>query len=107
MIAKMECLLHYGGNPPKCACCGEANIGFLTLDHVNNDGVEHRRPRAADMQITLKKAGFPADPPIQVLCYNCNCGRENNNGVCPHKSPVDWTKNRKKHRQSAPLPLFP
>jgi hypothetical protein len=25
-----------------------------------------------------RKAGF------QVLCWNCNCGRAFNNGICPH-----------------------
>jgi hypothetical protein len=33
----------YGG---RCACCGEFERDFLTLDHVNNDGAEHRRSNA-------------------------------------------------------------
>jgi hypothetical protein len=32
-------LAAYGG---KCVCCGEAEEAFLTLDHVNNDGKQHR-----------------------------------------------------------------
>jgi hypothetical protein len=39
----MEVLIHYNGNPPRCACCGETEERFLTIDHINNDGAEHRR----------------------------------------------------------------
>src|SRR5262245_31945117 len=28
-------LEHYGGSPPRCACCGEQDAGFLTLDHID------------------------------------------------------------------------
>ena len=27
----------------KCSCCGESESRFLTFDHINNDGAEHRR----------------------------------------------------------------
>ena len=30
---------HYGR---ACSCCGETEPAFLTIDHVNNDGAEHR-----------------------------------------------------------------
>lgn len=30
----------YGG---KCYCCGEEEASFLTLDHTNGNGAEHRR----------------------------------------------------------------
>jgi hypothetical protein len=23
-----------------------------------------------------------------VLCYNCNCGRERNGGICPHTGVI-------------------
>lgn len=26
--------------------------------------------------------GFPDE--LQLLCFNCNCGRQRNGGVCPH-----------------------
>ena len=32
----------------------------------------------------LKRNNFPEG--FQVLCFNCNCGKEINKGVCPHKS---------------------
>jgi hypothetical protein len=84
----MACLKAYGGDPPKCECCGEANIGFLTLDHVNNDGHEHRKSAGEYTLFTwLARRGFPNDPPLVVRCYNCNLGRNNNGGECPHKVP--------------------
>jgi hypothetical protein len=80
--ARMECLIYYSGDPPKCACCYESEIRFLTLDHINNNGKETRNV-AKVLAFHLKKLGFP--PGIQVLCYNCNCGRGANKGICPHQ----------------------
>jgi len=73
---------HYGGI---CVCCGEVEMGFLTIHHINNDGAEHRREvgRAAVYQ-WLKNNGFPEG--YEVRCYNCNCGMEYNGGVCPHEN---------------------
>lgn len=74
----------YGG--PVCACCGESHIGFLTIDHIDNDGAEHRRQtggKARKLYRWLKANDYPGG--FQVLCYNCNCGKSNNGGVCPHK----------------------
>ena len=77
----------YGGYI--CACCGETEKAFLTLDHVNNDGSKHRREvigkrYGAGFQTysLLAKTGFPSG--FQVLCMNCNWGKRLN-GVCPHK----------------------
>ena len=88
--AKLNALIAYGG--PICKCCGETTLQFLTLDHVNNDGNKHRRTngRAYPSYSNLKTLGFPQDPPLQVLCYNCNNGKRVNGGVCPHFSkPTD------------------
>jgi len=80
---KLEALNAYGG--PFCACCGESNVFFLTLDHINNDGAEHRKtmPAGSSTYRWLKNNGYPAG--LRVLCYNCNCGRHANGGVCPHE----------------------
>jgi len=68
---------HYGN---KCECCGENNTKFLTIDHINNDGKFFRKIKPYHYII---KNNFPSD--IRLLCWNCNCGRAKNNGVCPHK----------------------
>jgi hypothetical protein len=81
----------YGG--PVCVCCGEQHIAFLTLDHVNDDGATHRRSikgrnngsAGSAFYHYLKMNGYPNDPPLQVLCANCNQGKRGNNGVCPHQ----------------------
>jgi hypothetical protein len=83
-----EVLTHYGGNPPKCQCkgCNESNILFLTIDHVKNDGAEHRKQIKYSggwrFYFWLKKNNFPEG--YRVLCYNCNCGKQRNDGICPH-----------------------
>ncbi len=89
--ARVKCFEAYGG--AFCACCGESNPKFLTLDHVNNDGGHHRkllfgetRPTSHQTIRSLEKKGYP--PGFQVLCWNCNCGRAMNGGICPHKEEL-------------------
>lgn len=84
--AKDACYAWYGGYT--CSCCGVTEPRFLTLDHVDNDGAEHRRVlqgnrAGAALYRWIIKNEFP--PKFQVLCYNCNCGKNVNGGVCPHK----------------------
>jgi predicted nucleic acid-binding Zn ribbon protein len=84
---RLECLIYYGGNPPKCSCCREEIIEFLTIDHVNGGGNEERKKLGIKgggfpFYLWLKKNNFPKG--YQVLCMNCNWGRRMNNEVCPH-----------------------
>lgn len=74
----------YGG--PICACCGEQERCFLTIDHINGGGNEHRRSIGGisnNFYQWLKATGYP--PGFQVLCQNCNVGKHRNGGTCPHK----------------------
>lgn len=78
----------YGGYI--CACCGETEWKFLTLDHIDNDGSEFRQKmlgkRTASGMATyfwLQQNGYPSG--YQVLCMNCNYGKQMNKGICPHK----------------------
>ena len=75
------CLSAYG---EKCACCGESNKRFLTLDHVNGDGASHRKTIRTSIYSWTIKNGFPNT--LQVLCFNCNHGRYLNGGICPHRA---------------------
>lgn len=73
----------YGGYV--CKCCGETTPEFLTLDHINNDGAEHRKIIGSggnNLLQWLKKNSFP--PGFQVLCWNCQWGK-NLSGICPHQ----------------------
>lgn len=85
---KDQCFQAYGGFV--CACCGETEQKFLTLDHKNNDGAKHRKEIGARGGIAIYhwiiRNGFP--PMFQVLCFNCNHGRHLNGGTCPHKEEV-------------------
>jgi Ser-tRNA(Ala) deacylase AlaX len=80
---KLEILTHYGGDPPKCACCGESTIEFLTIDHIKGGGYRHRRRIIGNIYTWLKKNDFPKE--FRVLCMNCNfsIGKY---GYCPHKN---------------------
>ena len=79
---RKEVLDHYGR---VCACCGETNELFLSVDHINNDGNKHRKEIGQSaIYRWLVKHGFPEG--FQVLCYNCNFGKRVNGGICPHKT---------------------
>ena len=95
-LARIQVIDHYSHGSMKCACCGESIIDFLTIDHINMDGAEHRRkialkckdrraPSGNRLYSYLVRNNFPEDVKLQVLCYNCNCGSYKNGGVCPHK----------------------
>ena len=78
---RADAISHYGG---KCACCGETEPKFLTIDHIDGGGGKHKRAaKCHNIGTLLRREGYP--PGFQVLCWNCNCGRQLNGGVCPHK----------------------
>lgn len=87
---KSEFLAAYGN---KCECCGETEPDFLTVDHKNNDGEEHRKKIAptkkrggnsSEVFRVLRKEGWPNY--VRILCFNCNFGRRARPGFeCPHK----------------------
>lgn len=87
---KLEIMMAYGGC--KCACCGETNHIFLTIDHMDGNGSKHRteifgKSRSSGGALFyrwLKNNNFPSG--FQVLCYNCNIGKHRNGNVCPHKT---------------------
>jgi hypothetical protein len=98
----------YGGYI--CRCCGETLVPFLSLDHINNDGANHRRSvKRRNLYKWLKRQGYP--PGFQVLCMNCNFGKARNGGLCPHAVHNDptiwaslglspWGRNRRSTKQA-------
>lgn len=66
-----------------CVCCGEENERFLTVDHINNNGAERRRGSGTPSASVAIREHYPLD--LQILCFNCNCGRAKNRNECPHK----------------------
>lgn len=79
---RLETLAAYGG---ACKCCGEATPEFLAVDHVNNNGAEHRREIGSkNLAGWLRKNGFPQEG-FQLLCHNCNMAKEfYGEGSCIH-----------------------
>lgn len=88
---RQEMLIAYG---TRCACCGETEPMFLTLDHIFNDGAEergrlgNRRSVSTKFYRMIRDSGWPKDR-YQLLCYNCNCAKAH--GGCPHKSEANVT----------------
>lgn len=79
---KEEVFTFYGGFV--CACCGELERSFLSLDHMNGDGAAHRKTFRGGIRMYrwLIRNKFPVG--YQILCMNCNFGRRYT-GVCPHQ----------------------
>jgi len=86
---KMEGLIHYSGNPPKCMCsgCEVTDPKFLTFDHINGGGRKHREEVKVELRFWLRANDYPDG--FQVLCFNCNCAKGKgercpNHGKSPH-----------------------
>jgi hypothetical protein len=80
---RTELLIMYGS---KCNCpgCKEARPVCLTLDHTQNDGYRNRK-EGRNTEKEWKTALENYNPSTyQILCYNCNCGKNKNGGTCPH-----------------------
>ena len=83
---RLAALNAYSDNDPKCACCGERQIEFLAIDHINGGGNEHRRSigcgSGSQTYTWLKTNNYPEG--FRVLCHNCNQAM-GNYGKCPHE----------------------
>ena len=79
---RQEMLSAYGR---ECACCGESEEAFLTLEHMNGDGSQHRKEvgGGSNSYRDLKRRGWPQDG-FCVLCMNCNWAKRRS-GICPHQ----------------------
>lgn len=82
---KLTVLSQYAGGTPKCACCGETEPKFLSIDHINGGGLQERMANggrgATGFYLSLKRRGYPEG--YQVLCHNCNQAK-GHYGACPH-----------------------
>ena len=66
-------MLHYSYGQIHCIHCGEANIDFLTIDHINGTKVWKERggdKKASPLCAWLIRNDFPDG--FQVLCWNWN-----------------------------------
>jgi hypothetical protein len=77
---KIEAIARYSAGEMKCAVCGFSDLDALCLDHIANDGAQHRKQLKISSRNNtsggcstyqaLKREGWPAG--LQVLCANCN-----------------------------------
>lgn len=66
-------------DPPRCVECGFDKVDGLVLDHINNDGAQHRKEvkvncrgstGGGSMYEIVRRSGKLDN--LQVLCANCN-----------------------------------
>ena len=82
---KIEALIEYS-NPwgnPICNNCGEQDVDVLCIDHINNNGSEHRKTYTGNLSRWLRDNKYPTG--FQVLCWNCN-----------HKKAIPFVARKKK-----------
>lgn len=79
---RMVVLNFYGDGKPHCKCCGENNVKFLAIDHINGRGKDQRRMATGLFYNWIIKNNFPDF--LQLLCHNCNMAK-GLYGKCPHK----------------------
>jgi hypothetical protein len=84
-----EAIGHYSNGMFVCACCGETERDFLTIDYINGNGNKERLAVLGQLGAGwrfykwLIKQGFPEG--YAVLCMNCNMSK-GKHGVCVHKT---------------------
>lgn len=81
---KLEMVAALGGGG--CACCGETEIEFLTLDHIGGGGNQHRKElglAGSDVWRVARREGWPREK-YRCLCFNCNSVYWLR-GNCPHQ----------------------
>lgn len=80
--ARMEVLQYYSKEGiPQCECCGEKQIEFLAIDHIEGKGNKHRKKIHNHIELFLKRKRFPSG--YRILCHNCNLSL-GFYGYCPH-----------------------
>lgn len=74
----------YSSDEIKCQCCGEKNLEFLSIDHIDGGGNKLRKEHGSGyLYYWLVKNNFPKG--YRVLCHNCN----QSYGIykrCPHQN---------------------
>jgi len=82
---KIRIIQHYSNGTMSCACCGEAHLNFLAIDHIDGGGKKHREElgySGAPFYEWLERNNYPKG--FRVLCFNCNFSLASFKW-CPHK----------------------
>ncbi len=91
---RLACWTAYGG---KCVCCGTTNTKYFQLDHVNNDGSDHRHNahiRGGAIYTWAFRNEFPNT--LQILCANCHQAKTIYGGCTEkdHPNPIKYNLNK-------------
>jgi len=84
-LVKLRVLANYSLGQMCCACCGEQQIEFLSIDHIQGGGGAERKMIGGGNCIyaSLNRRNMPGPERYQVLCHNCNQAK-GSHGRCPH-----------------------
>ena len=68
----------------KCFCCNESTSEFLTIEHLQGHGRQHKKKLGGQSYFYpwLIKNNFPKE--FTILCMNCNFAKGIHGG-CPHE----------------------
>ncbi len=76
-LRKARVLTHYGNGNLACIQCDEHRLACLTLDHINNDGAEHRKLLHKSIYLWAEQNNYPSG--FQTLCWNCQWVKKSEN----------------------------
>lgn len=108
---KMDVLNAYSDRKMECYICKINDFRCLTIDHVNDDGSIHKlkiakeenlkwdgfRQGAGTFYSYLRRKNYPNEPPLQVLCANCQSIKRWNKGRNIY-NPVFYNNIEKKRK---------
>lgn len=84
---RLKVLSYYAKGDVKCACCGETQLEFLSIDHINGGGTKQKKELGTrSIYAILIKQNLPLG--YRVLCHNCNQAM-GFYGHCPHNKMED------------------
>lgn len=94
---KFSVLAIYSEGNPKCACCGESHMEFLSIDHIYGGGNQHRkkigRYGGYQFYVWLARNNFPEE--YQSMCMNCQCAKRGlKKQFCPVHHPELYVNER-------------
>ena len=69
-----------------CACCGERELDFLEIDHINGGGQMHGNGARARYYKMWAEVREGRTQNLQILCANCHRSKTRS-GICMHKKP--------------------
>lgn len=81
---KVSVIKYYSNGDMFCECCGKEGLEYLTIDHIEEDGKQHRQRIGGGSRIYswIIENNFPSG--FRILCWNCNEANYTF-GSCPHK----------------------